>query len=53
MHIDRGGVVPASPGRVIAIKVTLGDKGREGGQKIGVTSCMDDTLSEIMNCSFL
>ena len=23
-----------SPGRVIAIKVTLGDKGREGGQKI-------------------
>ena len=24
-----------SPGRVIAVEMTLGDKGREGGQKIG------------------
>ena len=33
-----------SPGRVIAIKVTFGDKGREGGSKnriFGVTSFMD------------
>ena len=39
MHIDtKGGDVwlrVMSPGRVIAIKVTLGDKGREGVQKIG------------------
>ena len=37
MHIDtRGGRVwirVMSPGRVIATKVTKGDKGREGGQE--------------------